>query len=139
VSGTVRLASCCCWPSDGDAAAAAAASRAPASVSTGLGGPDMVPPGQEKSRRVRTARWRGERPARAALLGRKERNRRAERCSAGRRGADARSAARQGGSVKNRGQARSRDTMREYESWDSVPRFCSHHFPHTLSFFYVLY
>jgi hypothetical protein len=47
-----------------------------------------------------------------------KRDRRAERSSAGRRGAGARSAARQGGSVKNRGQARSRDTMREYESWE---------------------
>jgi hypothetical protein len=66
-------------------------------VSTGLGGPDMVPPGQEKSRRVQTARWRGERPTRAALLGRKEklacgallgreeRSRRAKRCSARRK------------------------------------------------------
>jgi hypothetical protein len=40
-----------------------------------------------------------------------------ERCSAGRRGAGARGAARQGGSVRNRGQARSRDTMRVEESW----------------------
>jgi hypothetical protein len=97
------MVSCCGWPSDGGAAAAAAASRAPASVSAGLGGADMLPPGQEKSRRARAAWWRGEGPACTALLGREERSRRAERCSAGRRGAGARSAARQGGSVKNRG------------------------------------
>jgi hypothetical protein len=40
-----------------------------------------------------------------------------ERCSAGRRGAGARGAARQGGRVRNRGQARSSDTMRVDESW----------------------
>jgi hypothetical protein len=69
----------------------------------------MVLPGQE----------RREADARGAAR-QEERDRRAERSSVGRRGAGARSAAWQGGSVENRGQARSRDTMREYERERSI-------------------
>jgi hypothetical protein len=93
------MASCCGWPSDSGAAAAAAASRAPASVSTGLGGRTWCRLDRRRAGAVErreagardAARQERERPAREALLGREERGRRAKRCSVRRKREESRS------------------------------------------------